>query len=552
MPKPEKVTNPDKKVTDPVVIKYMEEHGIDHEYCEFYQDYAMPQIVDGRKEKGKSPYVKFYRDLQSNKRFLVSSARPMVDAEGVKLVAGWADQGNHFIAKNNLFQATVKENKVDLVIRNDQPDGRKAKDKLSFEPQLFLDEVEQFCGAPALLPVDPTNSNYKENVLEWDYVICKRRLRLIEGGFLGSWVFAQNPGGVVRMKYNQAGDFQLKLGQFKISADEEQIPLSVFDKLELEELYPFTVSDSGTFYPDADTETISVDGYVGLVADPTLIWANFHGATTANLIAGYSDGTSGGVSLATDGDLEDKYKTLHRVIYLFDTSALDDTAIVTAATLSIYGTEKSQAIGDVIPGINVYSVTPTSNTDVVAGDFVYTRYGTTEFSSDIIYAGWVTEDSFWNDFALNASGIAAIDVDGVSKFALREATHDAPNAEPTWATLGHFRCYGYFSEQGAGYKPKLVVTYTIPYQVTSTDGLVVGDAPISYEVYRLTSTDGLTMGDTPTGHQFYTRTATDGLTMGDTSAYIFWRSLIMTLKKRLLSLTLKIRSVSLSLPKRSL
>jgi hypothetical protein len=60
---------------------------------------------------------------------------------------------------------------------------------------------------------------------------------------------------------------------------------------------------------------------------------------------------------------------------------------------------------------------------------------------------------------LNGSGIAAISKTGISKFGLR-SNYDATGTAPTWASLADTYLQGYSSEQGTGYKPKLVVTYT--------------------------------------------------------------------------------------------
>ncbi len=137
------VTDPTKQVTDPVLIKHLEGLGIDPAGVEFCQDYAMPATVAGKREKGKSPYAKFYKNLNGPESFMVVSGLPMVDADSNKVVAGWRVAGiNYFAEKGNLFTAKVQGTAVELACKNDQPDGRKANDKLSYKPQLFLNGVE--------------------------------------------------------------------------------------------------------------------------------------------------------------------------------------------------------------------------------------------------------------------------------------------------------------------------------------------------------------------------------------------------------------------------
>ncbi len=453
----DKVTNPLKKVTDPVLLSGLAKQGIDKDYVEFYQDYAMPAIVNGKKERGKSPSAKFYRDLKSNKRFMVASGLPMVDANGFKIECGWKVAGiNYFAEKNNLFRAKVQDTQVEITIRNDQPDGRKANDKLSFKPQLFLDSIEQTCGNSVLLPVDPVNPNYLENTLEWDYGICKRRLRIIEGAILGSWVFASKPNGEVRIKYNQVGDYRLKLGQFKINDDEEQVTPEQFDELTSFTGYPVTISDSATFYPDAHPETSSVDGTVYEFQTNSVAWATIIAAAGT----GFNDSATDPYSIhfqhsSAGGNL---WRYIRRGIFLFDTSGLPDDAVISAATLSLYGATKTNN-KPTSPVVNIYSSAPASNTALAAGD--YDSLGSTAFcDTGISYASWSTVG--YNDFALNASGIAAVTKTGVSKFGLRDSVYDVGATTPpyTASTTENTVQSWFASEQGNGYKPKLVVTYT--------------------------------------------------------------------------------------------
>ncbi len=195
---PGKVTEPNKKVTDSVLLKHLAKQGIDSEYVEFTQDYAIPSIVNGKREKGKSPYAKFYKDRVSGKGFMVVSGLPMVNADGKKVEIGWIKEGKKYISKPNQFYAEVEGSTVTIRVINDQPSGAKKGDEFVRTPQLFLNGREITCGLPILLPVDPINANYLENTLEWDYGICKRRLRLIEGSIFDRFVFDTKPNGDIQ------------------------------------------------------------------------------------------------------------------------------------------------------------------------------------------------------------------------------------------------------------------------------------------------------------------------------------------------------------------
>jgi hypothetical protein len=445
-----KVTDPANKVTDPALLAALARQGIDSDYVEFTRDY-------GKRVKGvSSPYAKFYRDLNSNKRFMVISQFPMADADGVAIEAVWNSEKGIYTSKNNLFSATVESTKLTLTIRNDQPDGSKAGATLTTCPQLYLDGVEQKAGKPALLSTDPMNENYANNVLQWDYGICKRRLRIIEGRLLGSWVFDENPNGEIRIKYNRSGSFKLKLGQYAVSDDEELIP-----KEQLESAgYPLTVGDSATFYPDAHAETSSVDGWVRRYA-PNSTWSAIRDGSgeaaddsEAYLKLEIYAGTSSGY-----------WSCLWRTAILFDTSSLPDGAVISAATLSVYGGIKNDAPGWA-PTTNVYSSNPASNTQLAASD--YNTFGATAFcDSAIAYASFNTGG--YNDFALNAAGITAISKTGVTKLGLRFASYDVANAAPTWVNSGDSYVFPWSADKGTGYKPKLVVTYTTGEVKTSGD-----------------------------------------------------------------------------------
>ena len=79
-----------------------------------------------------------------------------------------------------------------MLVLSDQPDGAKKDDEVNFHVRnCIINGVESLTlsDAPTLLDIDPMNENYPNNTLEWDYGICLRRVRLIEGRLLGSWVF---------------------------------------------------------------------------------------------------------------------------------------------------------------------------------------------------------------------------------------------------------------------------------------------------------------------------------------------------------------------------
>jgi len=443
-------------ITDPVLLSALAKQGIDKDYVEFWHDYAP-------RSKGKeySPYAKFYRDLKSGKRIIVVSGLPMVKPLGHKIEVGWLAAKGKFYSKANLFSAIVDGKQVQLTCLSEQPDGTKKDEQVTWRPRLFLDGSEILNGEQAtLLPIDPLNENYKENTLEWAYGnVCKRRIRIIEGRFRERWLFESNPHSRVRIKHNFVGSLKLMLGyandaednplEVTVVGDEEIVEASEFDRA----VYPVEIGAEDTFYPDADPETSSVDGKVEH-SEAGLTWAGLVAATGTGANPSAAACT---VNKIYSGTITDKWETLRRGVFLFDTSALPDACVITSAVLSIYGRGKVDE-GSWTPNVNIYSSDPASNTDLVAGDF--DSLGSVAYATAITYAAWST--SGYNDFTLNASGKGAISKTGVSKFGTRDAKYDVSGTPPSpWASDDISYLQNYYAEQGAGYKPKLVVTYSI-------------------------------------------------------------------------------------------
>jgi hypothetical protein len=450
------VIDPDKQITDPVLLSALSKQGINWRYVELYQDYAPAYDIQGRRIKGRSPYAKFYRHTDTDKRWMVVSQLPMVNADGVKVQVGWDKVGAKYVSKVNQFQAEVSGNSTTITCINDQPTGQRQGDSLIYTPHLYLDGKEIFCSKETLLAIDPINVNYQNNVLEWDYGICKRRLRLIEGKILGTWVFPQNPNGEIRIHYDQQGDFKLHLGKYAISDNEELIPTKIFENPIFG--YPFTISDSLTFYPDAHPETTSVDGLVGDENNGAMTWANIR--NEAGSMADDS-GTANGIGVLIQAfTTSNTWHNLYRGYTLFDTSSLPDNAVISAATVSGYGSDATNGLNLADAKLNVFSGVPASNTALAATDFAIAKFGSTAYcDTGITYANWSTAG--YNDFALNATGIAAISLTGITKFGWREQIYDAAAGTPAWTNNAWWYCRFKTSEVGAGYKPKLVVTYTI-------------------------------------------------------------------------------------------
>lgn len=208
-----------------------------------------------------------------------------------------------------------------------------------------------------------------------------------------------------------------------------------------------------TFYPVAGANS-PCDGYVrrsGVDED----WATIRAA--AGNAAGVSDtqiyGT--GFYFSTTAN---HLAALYKAIYNFLTDAIGTDSII-SAVFSLYGYQKAdEKPMTTPPDYNVYVATPAATNNLATGDFQ--QIGSTplcdtpvSFSAFSIVA--------YNDFVLNAAGIANINKTGVSSFGTRSANYDVANVDPTsdWASDCIEGIRVYFADNGSN-KPKLVVVHS--------------------------------------------------------------------------------------------
>ena len=221
--------------------------------------------------------------------------------------------------------------------------------------------------------------------------------------------------------------------------------------------------DPETFTPDAHVETSSVDGFVDRIPVSETWNTIVNGVGTAF----DDDDISLWIYLSADA-VNDRWDYLRRSILLFDTATLD--GVVTAANLSVKGYNLVHKVdnGNYTPDINVYSSNPASDTELIAADF--NTLGTTAFSTPVTYADWA--QNTFHVFNLNASGLAAIDIDGVSKFGLRNASYDAANVSPIWVNEQTAYLRAFSADRGGGDEPILSVITIAADPPSVTTGIV--------------------------------------------------------------------------------
>lgn len=194
-----------------------------------------------------------------------------------------------------------------------------------------------------------------------------------------------------------------------------------------------------TIYPNPAT---SIDGYSNFSAGAT--WAAAHDALAGT---GASDTITEARAIETHFLGGVYYIT--RGFFLFDTSVIPDTDVISSATLSLYTGPTGIADNDGA-SVDVVASTPASDTAITVLD--YDQVGTTVFST--LDMGSLSLGAY-NALAFNASGIAAITKTGVSKFATRsskDTSNTAPAFESSWFVF-------YADETGTATDPKLVIEH---------------------------------------------------------------------------------------------
>jgi len=98
----------------------------------------------------------------------------------------------------------------------------------------------------------------------------------------------------------------------------------------------------------------------------------------------------------------------------WNTSTLGSAATITGATISLYGSSKQDSALNSLSSV-IVGFTPTNSAALASGD--YNKTASSLFAPKITSANWST--SAYNNFTLNAAGIATINKPGISCFAFR-------------------------------------------------------------------------------------------------------------------------------------
>jgi len=178
-----------------------------------------------------------------------------------------------------------------------------------------------------------------------------------------------------------------------------------------------------------------------------------------NTIRTWTVGTVGSTQVsAITGCGSTAWSIFRRGMVLFDTSALTADAIISAATFTLTGTSIDDGLSG-NPDVDIVSANPDNDAALAGGDILYTKYGTTVFSSIAFDS---LDDAGDNDFGLDQNGMDHISLTGISRFGMR-ISHDTDNSAPGFIANKGF---GFIAESsdagGTAEDPTLVITFTLP------------------------------------------------------------------------------------------
>jgi len=136
------------------------------------------------KENGNNKYEYIARISQA----------PIYNDDGSLVDCSWHGSEDAYIIINNVFSAQVIGAYITTTYQGQS---------MSWNPVVLVDSKEYVAkGSPKVLSADPINENYNNNTLEWDYGVCVRRVRVIEGLIQETWIFDKDPKGTVWIKDN--------------------------------------------------------------------------------------------------------------------------------------------------------------------------------------------------------------------------------------------------------------------------------------------------------------------------------------------------------------
>jgi hypothetical protein len=214
------------------------------------------------------------------------------------------------------------------------------------------------------------------------------------------------------------------------------------------------------FFPDSSDSppTITCDGAIGngYDAGSGATWANIRSVIGSAAINDIVTTPNYAIAILAD-TVSDRYTSLVRSFFSFDTSQLGNTAYLKLADFVVYALGSASSFVNSF-AIDLVSATPASNSSLVNNDFL--QVGSTSLTgAPVTTANWPSGD--WVFFNITTANFSVVNKLGVTKFALREANYDMTGTSPTWGSGLGMNYTMSFSEVGSRVQdPCLIVLYS--------------------------------------------------------------------------------------------
>lgn len=431
-------------------------------------------------------------DIKGNAQWQVDLSAPtFLDDKQTLIDTEWHIDGSDYIAGKNKFTANVSGEKATIYSLDN-------KDSISWQPSINIanmitvnattskykaGDLKAIDINPTILNIDPINFNYHNNTLQWDYGNgVYRYLRLIEGVVLEYYVINNPVNGDFNIAQNVVKTSGIKAGKpIAWDADYKQVDITVNADSAIKlgkELYSdSTIKYPITIDPDVTFYSTSSDGEVNIsLVDFYNNWATTR--TSANAL--HSTLTSTTFAISTFLRSTTGYYAISRSALYFDTSTLPDSATITDTELelmpqSIVDDDNAQVF--IVNGMSTYPHDP-----LVLADYNYTNYGSFASNYGSADAGAMSLGSYYKINTTDATLLKNIvNKTGYTKLVIVER-HDYSNEQPAGDEDDTISFYSY--EQGAGYRPKLIVTYSVETPEIQADAA----SDIAFTTARLNAT----------------------------------------------------------------
>jgi hypothetical protein len=199
----------------------------------------------------------------------------------------------------------------------------------------------------------------------------------------------------------------------------------------------------------------SYDGSVGYNTNTT--WTPMrNNVSGSNTVRELQNNTYSGETYSVATGISGYYLRHWRGLITWDTSAIPDSATITSATVSVYGHDKTNGLGQF--NFAIIDANPLNKLAYGAGDYDKTTF--TRMAPDIAYSSFSNDG--WNNFTLNSQGLSAISKTGLTTFMFTHSA-DVDNSSLSWVndSLSAFEIKG-VNDSVEVRKPFITINYDLP------------------------------------------------------------------------------------------